>query len=160
MNRRLLIVVALASMPATPIMAAAPQRVTVFTGSAAPEMLRQCSRGAPKAGTGWFRPSVAEISRLDRATVVELAKPGAPRDRAKIDGLASLRRGYAVEVVGIVRDGRRYVYGSYLPMMFQEGVKEAATHPTIVCDGGPTLFGVEIDARTGRVTHVAFNGHA
>lgn len=120
------------------------------------EMLvgQQCSRSAPKPGNSWFRPSRDEVSRLDRATTVRMA-----RDRAvRIADEAALKRDYAVELTGIVRDGRRYVYGSYMPITFQDGVKHASKEPTMVCDGGPSLFGVEIDAETGRITHFDRNG--
>lgn len=70
----------------------------------------------------------------------------------------AIRRNYAVEVIGMVHLGRRFVYGSYYPLAMQDGIKEAPAGPTIVCDGGPTFFGVEIDAATGRTTHIAFNG--
>lgn len=148
----------LAIASATITHASAPQRVTIFTGKAASKMLEQCSRGTPQKGSGWFRPTRQQIDALDRATARDLAKLTWPRDRVKVSNVATLRREYAVEVVGIVRDGQRFVYGNYFPLTFYDGVKEAATSPTIVCDGGPRLFGVEIDARTGSLTHIAFNG--
>lgn len=131
-----------------------PMRTTVLSGKAAREVLRQCSRPTPEAGTAFFRPMPTQIDRLDRAVVS--SRNG--RLPAGARTLRGLRSGYAVEVVGIVRSGRRFVYGSYYPLSMQEGLKSASTSPTIVCDGGSRFFGAEIDAGTGRLVHIAFNG--
>ena len=32
--------------------------------------------------------------------------------------------------------------------------------PVIVCDGGPSFFGVEYDVERGQFTHIAYNGMA
>lgn len=72
--------------------------------------------------------------------------------------LASIRRNYAVEIVGVVRSGRRFVYGNYYPLIMQDGIKHALPGATVVCDGGRRFFGVEIDASSGHLTHMAFNG--
>jgi len=141
---------------ATTAHAAVPRRVTILTGTAAAEALQQCSRPSPLKGTGRFKPTAAQIAMLDRAATI------APR-RGRGTGLrtvAQVRRKYAVEVVGIVRGRERTVYGNYYPLSLQEGQKTASPHATVVCDGGRTFFGIEIDATTGRTLSMEFNGRA
>lgn len=122
-----------------------PQRVTVLAGDAARSVMRQCSRPTPPPGQGSFRPTPAQIAMLDRAAAARIRQ-------------ADIVRRYAVEVVGTVRAGRHLVYGTYYPITMQDGVKEAPSTPTVVCDGGPRYFGVEVDAATGALTHYAANG--
>jgi len=155
-NRSISIVLAAlaTSMSAGDASAGPPTRTTVLSGKAAREVLRQCSRPTPEAGTAFFRPVATQIDRLDRA-VVSSRNARLPVGARTLRGM---RSGYAVEVVGIVRSGRRFVYGSYYPLSMQEGLKSASTSPTIVCDGGSRFFGAEIDAATGRLVHIAFNG--
>lgn len=139
---------------AAPAAAERPMRTTVLTGKDRAAVLKQCSRATPAAGSGWFAPTPAQIAALDRAAAVRFDGRGrVPRAKDARD----LARRFAVEVVGIVRGGRRYVYGNYYRLDMQEGQKDAYV-PTVVCDGGPSFFGVEIDTVTGEVTHYATNG--
>jgi hypothetical protein len=149
-------ILALAAILPVPAAASAgpPTRTTVLSGRAARDVLRQCSRPAPAAGTSFFRPGRAEIDSLDRAVSSSRSASLAVGARS----LSGLRSGYAVEVVGIVRSGRRFVYGNYYPLQMQDGVKSAPSSPTVVCDGGSRFFGAEIDAGSGRLVHIAFNG--
>ena len=156
MNRCISIMLAAlaTSMSADAASAERPTRTTILSGKAAREVLRQCSRPTPEAGTAFFRPVPTQIDTLDRAVIT--SRNGQLPAGART--LRGLRSGYAVEVVGIVRSGRRFVYGSYYPLSMQEGIKSASKSPTIVCDGGSRFFGAEIDAATGRLVHIAFNG--
>lgn len=139
---------------ATPTSAKQPSRVAVLTGKMAQQVLHQCSRSTPSAGVPLFTPKRSHVEALDRA-VASSRDRRLPKDARTV---ADLRRSYAIEVVGISRSGRRFVYGNYYPLVLQEGMKEAPTTPTIVCDGGASFFGAEIDAATGHLTHLAFNG--
>ena len=130
------------------IMATTADRVTTFDGWEGMQLLKQCSRPAPAAGGIMFRPRESDVDRLERAVAIKVAS---------VHGVDGLRSGWRVEVTGMVRNGRRYVYGSFMPMM--EGEKILPTsRPTIICDGGARMFGAEIDAGSGRLTHYARNG--
>ena len=142
------------SCMAMPSSAKAPSRVTVLSGSMARQVLHQCSRRTPAAGSSFFVPGAGDIEALDQG-VARSRDARLPTDARKV---SSLHGGYAVEIIGIFRSGRRFVYGSYYPLRMQEGVKDAPSTPVIVCDGGSRFFGAEIDAASGRITHLAFNG--
>lgn len=66
-------------------------------------------------------------------------------------------RGWARQYVGVVRDGRRFIYGNFFPLdptldnRWREGL-------IVVCDGGPDYFGVEYDIDRKEFSHLAFNG--
>ena len=137
-----------------PADAAKPERVTILKGDERQSVLRQCSRPTPGPGEGWFEPTRSQITTLDTLVGRRVA---AARGGAKPLGMDGIVGTYAVEAVGIVRGGRRHVYGNYYPLRMQEGVKNHDV-PTIICDGGANFIGAEMDVTTGRLTHYATNG--
>lgn len=136
----------LAAVLLTSVPVGTPSRIVVIPSPNGPKLLKQCSRPSPSAGSSWFDPTPAQIDALEHAVVA-----GNPR----FGPLPLLRRMWRVETIGIVRSGRRFVYGNFAPAS-QPPVQAAV--PTIVCDGGDLFFGAEIDAATGRLTHFASNG--
>jgi hypothetical protein len=56
-----------------------------------------------------------------------------------------------------VRGGKRFIYGNYYLLSMQEGMKNIVV-PMIVCDGGASFFGVEMDVAKGVVTAFDTNG--
>lgn len=130
-----------------------PASATVLPESQIGAMLRQCSRASPSAGQGGWRPSAADISALERRLLAALAD--APQARAMSNGAPP--QGWLRQYVGLVRDGRRYVYGNFAPQGDVSSSDWRRT-PLIVCDGGPDFFGVEYDVESQRFTHLAFNG--
>ena len=68
--------------------------------------------------------------------------------------------GWTRQYVGIVRDGRRFIYGNFFPRWNPDDAEIARwrNRPVIVCDGGSSLFGVEYDVEAGRITHLGYNG--
>lgn len=152
------------AMPSTALSAAAvcsacaaagqhiPQRVTMLEGAAATQVLSQCSRRSPVRGSGLFGPTSAEAEMVDRAVA------GAKSPPPSVHDVPDLRRLYAVELVGIVRGGTRVLYANYYPLAMQEGVKTMPARATVVCDGGPSFFGAEVDAKTGRLIDIDHNG--
>ena len=137
---------------------ALPDGAAVLPESAIPLMLSQCSRATPEAGEGSWQPAPPDIRRLEAALPDALAEQRPLADRAD---LARLFQDWRRQYVGIVRDGRRYIYGNYWR---GRTIGEFAfdklwrTEPIGVCDGGPTYFGVEYDVEAGRFTHFGFNG--
>lgn len=111
--------------------------------------LKQCSRGSPPIGEATWRPSEADILRLEAGLPASMKAAGHP-DVA--EALTSQPRQY----VGIVRGGRKFVYASFLPSSARD--MDWRNVALVVCDGGARLFGVEMDAETGAVTHYAANG--
>lgn len=63
--------------------------------------------------------------------------------------------GFFRQYAGIVRGGRRFIYGSFAPV---ETAPRDPLTPHDVCDGGASFFGVEYEPASGTFTHVAFNG--
>lgn len=136
----------LAALLVTSVPAGTLNRVVVIPELNAPRLLKQCSRPSPSPGSSWFTPTAAQVDALERAVVTRNPRFGP---------LPSLRRMWRVEVVGMVRGGRRFVYGNFAPAS-QPSVPAGV--PTIVCDGGDLFFGAEIDTTTGRLTHFESNG--
>ncbi|MET0361951.1 MAG: hypothetical protein ABW048_09405, partial [Sphingobium sp.] len=95
----------------------------------------------------------ADIVRLETALPAALHRSRALAGDPAVAGLAGWRRQY----VGIVRKGRHYLYGNFFPAQ-AGGSGEWRLEPVVVCDGGARFFGVEMDVKTGKITHLAFNG--
>jgi len=128
--------------------------IAILPGSAASELLEQCSRTTPKPGEGTWAPSWSDIAAL------EAALPAALTERTEARALADRTppEGWVRQYVGLIRDGRRFVYGNFVPQ--GSGPDPAPDQILMVCDGGPAFFGVEFEVEAGRITHLAFNGEA
>jgi len=137
--------------------AALPADAVILQGSTVPAMMHQCSRAVPPAGESTWQPDAEAIAALEAALLAAL-RAGRPSDDNE---LANAPRGWRRQYVGIVRGGRRMIYGNFFPtdpranaMMGDRWRRE----PTIICDGGPVSFGVEYDVAARRFSHIAFNG--
>lgn len=127
---------------------ALPKGVYVLGPKAIPTIFGQCSRSTPEKGIGSFTPLAKDIELLEKAlpAALAVAKPN--------ENWANFPGAWDREYVGIVRGGKRFIYGNYV-------VSDPRVHverPTIVCDGGPPYFGAEWDVEDRRISHLAFNG--
>jgi len=125
----------------------------ILPASQAKSLTSQCSRGVPAKGEGTWQPSWADITAMESALRVALkAEPRAP-ERKGLRAPEGWRRQY----VGVVRGGRRFIYGNYLPPDDWMGDRWRS-QAVIVCDGGAAFFGAEYDVAGRRISHLAFNG--
>ena len=155
--RPALLLLALSIAACTPAGAALPADAVVLPETMARSLLGQCSRQSPEVGEATWQPAEADILALEAALPAALrAQP----PRAGGEDLARVPQGWRRQYVGIVRAGRRFVYGNFVPI-------DATSHgepdrwrrePIIVCDGGPAFFGVEYDVQGRGITHLAYNG--
>ena len=122
----------------------------ILNGDRAPTLLKQCSRDTPKAGEATWQPSFTEIAIVEKALPAALKAHHPEMDWSSFPGKWSRR------YVGIVRGGRRYIYGDYSPHYIHGDV--VARSGSDVCDGGPQFFGAEFDVAGERFSHLAFNG--
>ncbi len=131
-----------------------PVDAVVLLPSQADSLLAQCSRETPSKGGEAWTPSVEDILAL------ESLLPEALRLSRHIRGpdFSKAPNGWKRQYVGIVRNGRRLVYGNFFPS--HETQWPSRTEAVVVCDGGPSFFGVEYDVAARRIVHLAFNGLA
>ncbi len=129
--------------------------VVIFESDKAGEMLRQCSRAAPKAGEGGWLPTAKDVAKLE--TKLPEALRVAALNAYAYKELQGAPKGWVRQYVGIVRGGKRFVYGNYAPAggNFTTGWRG---QPINICDGGPALFGAEYDVEMDAISHLAFNG--
>jgi hypothetical protein len=64
---------------------------------------------------------------------------------------------YVRQYAAYSANGRAMIYGNFAPLSMGSGGR-GATSPIIICDGGPSFFGVEYDVARKRITRIAFNG--
>ncbi|BBC72399.1 conserved hypothetical protein [Altererythrobacter sp. B11] len=134
-----------------------PRGAHLVAAQAAPEIFHQCSREAPEFTGGSFVPEAADIARLESALAPLLSA------HAETPGIAPALRfagdpaSYARQYAGYTVDGRRMIYGNFVPGSLPEGM-DMARQAAVVCDGGAGFFGVEYDVARQAITRVAFNG--
>jgi hypothetical protein len=138
--------------------------IAILPESSIPAMLLQCSRSTPTAGERGWQPTADDIVTLEQAL------PTALRDQPETQGprhsggpdWSRVPDGWRRQYVGIVRGGRLFVYGNFIPNAAEPrgAPDDFALTPILVCDGGPAFFGVEYDVEARRFTHIAFNGPA
>lgn len=145
-----------------------PEGAYVLPDAVGGQLLMQCSRATPEKGVGSFQPDPADIAALEAVLAQAIAHrdsyppniggravpmPGTP-------DLLQAPKGFKRQYAGIVRSGRRYIYGNYFPAndFTGDGHGDLASNPVVVCDGGPAFFGAEYDVAAKRFTHLAFNG--
>jgi len=128
----------------------------ILPGEMAEGLLRQCSRDAPPMGETTWQPTWNEVERFEAALPGALAANPESPDLVDFHPTGEWVRQY----VGLVRDGRRFIYGNFAPR-FRAGSgipRMDPSRPMMICDGGPVFFGAEYDVEARRVTHLAFNG--
>lgn len=113
----------------------------VLTGEAAAEVLRQCSREVPQHEPNYWQPAISDALAMERLLPATLRENVPERDWSGFP--AKWGRRY----VGIIRRGKRFIYGDYFPA----GIGD-------VCDGGARFFGAEYDVQTGKISQLEFNG--
>ena len=148
-----------------------------------PDVLTQCSRGAPRGVTGFWRPTPAQVAvaedAVDRALVQALDSVLARDGVRQADWLSGGRATWPDQYAGLrYRDGRRTLYVNGVaagwPRELSQRVAQHDTthsHPfakpdwwrfavATVCDGGEGFFGAEYDPLGKRVVSFQFNGRA
>ncbi|MBO9575931.1 MAG: hypothetical protein J7494_09365 [Sphingobium sp.] len=144
---KMLMTCLLAGLLASPSRAADYQ---IFDGSKIDAMLAQCSRGTPQRGQGSWQPSPRDIAAFEAALPSALARANTG------DDWSGFPRRWIRQYVGLVRNGRRYIYGNFA-LADLDGRKWR--QPVMVCDGGHSFFGAEYDVREKKISHLAFNGY-
>src|SRR5262249_23941352 len=107
---------------------------------------------APEGATEYWEPTDAQLDELEMRLVAYLESASGVELPPR--GLA-----YHRQYIGFVKNGARFIYGSFYPG--QERISEAErTQPIVICDGGPSLWGVVYEPAVGRFSDFGFNGVA
>ena len=114
-------------------------------------LLKQCSRSTPSKISAYWKPSVAEISKL------EVLLPAYLQEHA--DDYKHVQKiVYHRQYMGIVVKGKRLIYGNFYPANFSSSNEQR--NPVIICDGGASFWGVVFDSKTSHLVELKFNGEA
>ena len=132
-----------------------PRGAVVLPGAKLATLLHQCSRASPQKGEATWQPTAEDIVALEALLPAALS----PRFRPGDAKWSKAPTGWGRQYVGIVRGGRRFIYGNFVPQTHSNPVSPGG-EPVMVCDGGPDFFGVEYDVAARRIIHVDFNGIA
>ena len=147
---------------------------TILTGNEAELVLTQCSHYAPEA-SGFWQPAPADISELERRLPAWLSRQSHG---------PSKEMQYFRQYVGVIHDGRRFIYLNAFPA---DSIRDDAEfykqmkarndpalaawpsnfsehhwreHAVMVCDGGNVYWGVEYDPLTKQFLNLDENGEA
>ena len=139
--------------------ASLPAEAVILPGDQIKALLGQCSRGTPEAGEASWQPGAGDIVALEEALPAALAaSPG-----RRSGDWSRFPQGWRRQYVGIVRGGRRFVYGNFYPASVDEYASDSGRwrrEPVVVCDGGSVFFGAEYDVEARSFTQLDFNGFA
>lgn len=112
----------------------------------APELLRTCSRESIRPIDSYWRPTATVIREI------ETRLPTVMRSYGQLEP----RESYTAQYAGVVSDGRRLVYGSFVSL---DGADNRWQHAIVVmCGGGSRAFGVAFDAATKTFGDLQING--
>src|SRR5262245_35285292 len=118
-------------------------RIAILPASAAPDLLRQCSRDTISDADSYWVPTRAEVASIERSLPGLLARPSVRSPRAPVSE-------YFRQYVGVVANGRRLVYASFFHESsfkhFQSSWRDRAV---IMCDGGDHFWGIVFDVDSG-----------
>jgi len=113
------------------------------------EVLRFCSRTAPKSVSGFWEVPVADVVGIDVALAKHL------RD-ARIDKKLTLPvPKYQRQYLGVLRGTERFIYINAFAARFRSAVVNSRKEMPRICDGGTVTWGIEYD-----VTKRVFLGFA
>ncbi len=119
-------------------------------------MLGQCSRDVQNMGEKAWQPTGDDVDALEAVLPEALAGLRQARQVDFSNLLVRWRRQY----VGIVRGGRRFIYGNFFPAEDGDEFEPGSwrKNKLVMCDGGARYFGVEFDTAARRFTRIDFNG--
>ncbi len=147
-----------------PIVQGAGFEGVVLPAKAATALLCQCSRGSLGLASGYWTPTLREISEME-ARLPDYLRAH-PHER-RPDQWRQLKA-YLRQYLGIERAGRRLIYVNVLGGALFSPERRVSHRPAIertwrsaaavICDGGPDFFGAEYDVDTRRFTRIDFNG--
>ena len=127
----------------------------VLAPSLGPELLKQCSRAAPRGVSGFWKPSTHDIDQLEVALAKYLD------DRAKAGRETPPQaQSYHRQYVGFTTGSERYIYGNFYPASAVTGFwkDKESKHALGVCDGGPLFWGIVFRVSTKTVEEIRLNG--
>ena len=123
----------------------------ILPAARAKEMVKQCSRPAPRNVTEVWTPNRKQIAVLEKMLFPYLdhrekeGKPIPPKNQR-----------YHRQYVGIVVNGNDIIYGNFY--LARETSRSERSTPVLVCDGGSVFWGIEFNLRTGLFENLRFNG--
>jgi hypothetical protein len=152
------------ALPRAP--ALAPDRGAVLPLSAAPALLRPCSRAAPPFTSLWT-PGARDIAQLEEDLAAYLARADTARTTPGFPAPPLLASYYRQYVGFVSPGGRRLIYVSAFapaqigpPADMGRDTASWRREPVMVCDGGDAFWGLEYDPASRRFRGLAFNGVA
>jgi hypothetical protein len=129
----------------------ASERAVVLKLSAFKDGFRLCSRKGPENVTGYWELDQAEVGRIDLALMRYMVRSGLKTR------LSLATDGYVRQYLGLIRDGRRFVYINAFGARTGEDLAKARSEFAKWCDGGSLFWGIEYDVRTKSFVNFAAN---
>lgn len=133
-------------------------RSVVLTGKEAQAVFNQCSRPTVNPIEGYWAPTPADVKKLEKNL------PGFFKEKEilSISEIPTYEK-YFFQYSGFIKHGHKLIYINAFPSSF---VEEAANDSNldwkikaiVICDGGPSFFGVVYDPSTGKFGNSRFNG--
>lgn len=146
-----------------------PANVVALEPEHGPELVRPCNSVGPENARDFFKPTPQEIAASESATSALLQERRAeyeqsgsrPQSRPKAFNWPDERSSYYRQYIGYVADGRRMIYGVFLPSGQMTSSERFQLwfpkRPMIVCDAGPSIFMTQYDIEKGAILRIDFS---
>lgn len=129
----------------------AAERAVVLKLAAFKDGFRLCSRKGPQNVTAYWELDQSEVARIDRALMRHIVRSGLKAH------LRLAADGYVRQYLGLVREGRRFVYINAIGARAGGDLAKAHSEFARWCDGGSLFWGIEYDLRTKSFLNFAAN---
>lgn len=134
----------------------------VLSPEEAIKVAHQCSRISPGPLQGTWQPTASQIKKLEMELPAEFRRASQAQTRfLEIKNLTeeeSERRlaHYVRQYAGLTVGTRNIIYVN--AVQIEPAEEPWRTKAVLICDGGPSAFGVEYNPSTGAFSNFAFNG--
>ncbi len=147
-----------------------PARTIALPIEEGAELISPCNFSGPDVVESFFVPTAEELSLAEDATarLLETREDEYEEIAARLTASARAfawpydRSTYHRQFIGYVSQGRRMIYGSFIPTFVVEHLGERRekrfyTRALIPCDMGASLFGIEYDIAADQTTRILFS---
>ena len=141
-----------------------PSFSVAFDSVYGPALLGQCSRCVPKGINGFWTTTSTDMQALENYFRNIDSLTTKEQQCGVINASISRLERYAFQYIGVMINGRRFIYINAFPANEVEDLKknhaDPSKYPLIMRDGGDYYWGALFDIETNQFSDLAFNGNA
>ena len=137
----------------------------ILPTSAGKALLHQCSRETPRDVDEFWQPTSQDIENVEQTVRDFFANPEESPDKDTKNIIVYMQHHYITsfnrQYIGFIKDNQKYIYGNFYPdnvPKIPDNPVDEHFVPIIMCDGGPSFWGIVYGVSTKRIQDIAING--